>query len=109
MENKTNYIKRIAKIPLQDKKTKVVRFEKKKLVGCKGTLIDKTGKEYQIFLQEPLQYYVDLRLNNPKLGIVVKGVFWALCNYESDLTKVTNKFKGINAIELAKSFLKGAR
>jgi hypothetical protein len=41
-------------------------------IGLDLTMKDKSLKEYQLFMQNDLDFYQDIRLNNPKIGVVLQ-------------------------------------
>lgn len=75
----------------------------KYVIGLTDSVIDKTGKKFQVFLQENLEYFQDLRLNNPNIGIIMPDkTFMKICTYEMakhSPEKVRNVFKTIDAIK----------
>lgn len=100
------YKYKTAKIPMINNKTKETYFETKRVYGHTCILHDKHGNEYQLFLQDKVENWLDLRLNNPKIGVLVEGVFWAIGRFENDWGDLYTRFLEIDPIELAKNKLR---
>lgn len=90
-------------IPMFIKDTNEDKSYTKYVIGLEDSIVDKTGKHYQVFLQENLEYFKDLRLNNPNIGIIMPDkTFMKICTYEIALkmfNKVREKFETINALD----------
>ena len=106
MENNIRLYKtKTVKLPIANKKSKTLSFKKHKVIGIERILIDSTGIAYQVFAKDIINYYMDFRVNNPNIGVLVNNVFWTIGTVETNLVELSEKFKGINAIELADSYL----
>lgn len=98
------YQARKAFIPMINKTDNTLELREFRAIGTDKTIKDKTGKEYQIFFQEKLSYFRDLRINNPKIGVIMPDkTFMAIGTYESYRTKFNSlnyKFGSIDALEM---------
>ena len=59
------------------------RIQHQRVYGLETSIKDKTGKEFQVFAQDKLKFVADIRANNPKIGVIIKGTFMAVSSYES--------------------------
>lgn len=60
-----------------------------------------------VYLQDPIKYHADIRLNNPKVGVIIEGVFFAfgtleVYNYKWQLIseQLPNKMDSAEAREI---------
>lgn len=80
---------KMAKIYFVNNEKKTFRVKKQKVYGLNKTIKDKTGKEYQLFTQDELKFYVDIPINDPNVGVMVDGVFWSI----TTLSRYRNNFE----------------
>lgn len=99
---KLDYKTRKVKLPFVNKKAREIRYSPKVVHGCSQIVEDLTGDKYQLFLQDDLEHVVDIRVNNPNVGVIIKGVFMAICRYEQyrDNGPVTDRIKETNLVDL---------
>lgn len=74
-----------------------------KAIGLQKIVTDSTGKQYQLFLQDDLKFHVDIPLNDPNIGVIIDGLFWAICPYSTarrDLNKIDEIIKKNSIHEL---------
>ncbi|MEN6290756.1 MAG: hypothetical protein ABFD07_01900 [Methanobacterium sp.] len=80
MELKT---KKKVKILFINSSDKLCRVKTKFVIGLNKTIKDKTGKEYQLFSQDEIKYYVDLKINNPNVGVIIDKHFWKIASHDT--------------------------
>lgn len=92
-----------------NKETKEAKARKIRAIGLAVTMKDIDGIEYQLFLQEDLKDYNGMRLNNPKIGVILKlgslPVFQPLgVNYEALLYKRDKVAEKFSSFSIKKAF-----
>jgi hypothetical protein len=74
------------------KKTKLGKIEKQTFIPLNIQIADSTGEKFEIGLGEKLDFYVDLRINNPKAYVKIDNFCVPLCSYESVNNKLAEIF-----------------
>lgn len=85
---------KIAKIYFINNEKKTFRVKKQRVHGLNKTIKDKTGKEYQLFTQDELQFYADIPINDPNVGIMIDGVFWRI----TTISRYRNNFEKLKVM-----------
>ena len=97
------------KVITYNKKTKAGAIDSQVFLPLDIKIADSTGELFEIGLGEPLEFYVDLRINNPRAYIKIDDFCVPLCSYEA----VNNKLESIvathNIREDFKKLLKKAK
>lgn len=69
--------RKLTKIPFNNSE-----FKNKYVYSLGVTVTDKTGQVFDLYQQDKVQYHVDIPLNNPNVGVIIDGIFWASGTFE---------------------------
>jgi hypothetical protein len=85
-------------------------FKEKRVFGTEVVFTDLKGEKYQLFTQDKIEYFSNYRVNNPKIGIIVKNnIFVPFSNIENILRSkntIEKKFNSENIDQLYEKMIK---